>query len=172
MPVETSGGRAAGADAEFTDFVGSRMAHWRRTAFLMCGDWDRGDDILQRVLTELYRNWTRARRAEHPDALVRTMLLRRLLDDRRLRWTRVVLGATLPERQTEPVDPTERITLVGALRQVPPRQRAVLVLRYFQDLSVEETARALGCSTGTVKSQAAKGLNALRALLGPAPAGR
>ncbi|MGK5738151.1 SigE family RNA polymerase sigma factor [Micromonospora sp. URMC 103] len=170
--METSGGRGARADAEFTDFVAARMAQWRRTAYLMCGDWDRGDDILQRVLTELYRNWSRARRAEYPDALVRTMLLRRLLDERRLRWTRVVLGAALPERHADQVDPTDRITLVGALRQVPPRQRAVLVLRYFQDLSVEETAKALGCTTGTVKSQTAKGLNTLRALLDPAPAGR
>ncbi|MER7443534.1 sigma-70 family RNA polymerase sigma factor [Micromonospora avicenniae] len=93
-------------------------------------------------------------------------------DARRLRWSRVVLGASPPERRTEPSDPTERLTLVAALRQVPPRQRAVLVLRYFQDLSVEDTARALGCSAGTVKSQAAKGLAALRAVLDTAPVGR
>ncbi|MEU6204777.1 SigE family RNA polymerase sigma factor [Micromonospora musae] len=170
--MRTSGGPRAEADAEFTDFVRGRMRQWRRTAYLMCGDWDRGDDILQRVLTELYRNWARARQAEHPDALVRTMLLRRLLDERRLRWSRVLLGAALPERRTDPNDPTDRITLVAALRQVPPRQRAVLVLRYFQDLTVEETARALGCSTGTVKSQAAKGLATLRTVLDTAAAGR
>ncbi|MFC3504157.1 SigE family RNA polymerase sigma factor [Micromonospora krabiensis] len=170
--MTTTGGRRAEADAEYTDYVRSRMVRWRRTAYLMTGDWDRGDDILQRVLTELYRNWARARRADNLDALVRTMLLRRLLDERRLRWTRVALGAALPERHTDPVDPTDRITLVGVLRQVPPRQRAVLVLRYFQDLSVEETAHALGCSPGTVKSQAAKGLSTLRALLAPTPTAR
>ena len=119
--MTTSGRRRAEADDEYTEYVRSRMVQWRRTAYLMCGDWDRGDDILQRVLTELYRSWA----------------------------------------------PTDRITVVGALRQVPPRQRAVLVLRYFQDLSVEETARAMGCSTGTVKSQTAKGLATLRTLLTP-----
>ncbi|MFD0784642.1 SigE family RNA polymerase sigma factor [Micromonospora azadirachtae] len=170
--MTTSGRRRAEADAEYTDFVRGRMRQWRRTAYLMCGDWDRGDDILQRVLTELYRNWARARQAEHADALVRTMLLRRLLDERRLRWSRVMLSAALPERRTEPADPTERLTLITALRKVPPRQRAVLVLRYFQDLSVEDTARALGCSAGTVKSQAAKGLATLRAVLDTAPVGR
>jgi RNA polymerase sigma-70 factor (sigma-E family) len=169
--VTTSGGRTIDADDEYTEYVRSRMVQWRRTAYLMSGDWDRGDDILQRVLTDLYRNWTRARRADHLDALVRTMLLRRLIDERRLRWSRVRLGATLPERATTSADPTDRITLVGALRQVPPRQRAVLVLRYFQDLSVEETARAMGCSAGTVKSQAAKGLATLRTLLTPSLTG-
>ncbi|MEV4655169.1 SigE family RNA polymerase sigma factor [Micromonospora sp. NPDC049301] len=166
-----SGERGGGADDEYTEYIRARMVQWRRTAYLMCGDWDRGDDILQRVLTDLYRTWARARRADHLDALVRTMLLRRLIDERRLRWSRVRLGAALPERATSAADPTDRITLVDALRQVPPRQRAVLVLRYFQDLSVEETARAMGCTTGTVKSQAAKGLATLRALLTPSLTG-
>ncbi|MET7707281.1 SigE family RNA polymerase sigma factor [Micromonospora sp. NPDC005413] len=168
--MTTSGGRRAEAD-EYTEYVRSRMVQWRRTAYLMCGDWDRGDDILQRVLTELYRSWARARQAHHLDALVRTMLLRRLIDERRLRWARVRLGAALPDVSTAATDPTDRITLVGALRQVPPRQRAVLVLRYFQDLSVEETAQAMGCSTGTVKSQTAKGLATLRTLLIPSLTG-
>ncbi|MCG5470582.1 SigE family RNA polymerase sigma factor [Micromonospora sp. LAH09] len=165
--MTTSGGRRAEADDEYTEYVRSRMVQWRRTAYLMCGDWDRGDDILQRVLTELYRNWARVRQADHPDALVRTMLLRRLIDERRLRWARVRLGTALPDVAAAATDPTDRITLVGALRQVPPRQRAALVLRYFQDLSVEETARAMGCTTGTVKSQTAKGLATLRTLLTP-----
>jgi RNA polymerase sigma-70 factor (sigma-E family) len=163
--VTTSGRRRA--DDEYTEYVRSRMVQWRRTAYLMCGDWDRGDDILQRVLTELYRSWARARQADHLDALVRTMLVRRLIDERRLRWARVRLGTALPDVSRAFADPTDRITLVGALRQVPPRQRAVLVLRYFQDLSVEETARAMGCSAGTVKSQTAKGLATLRTLLTP-----
>ncbi|MEO3771398.1 SigE family RNA polymerase sigma factor [Micromonospora sp. B9E7] len=169
--MTTSGRRRAEADDEYTEYVRSRMLQWRRTAYLMCGDWDRGDDILQRVLTELYRNWARVRQADHLDALVRTMLLRRLIDERRLRWARVRLGTALPDVSTPATDPTDRITLVGALRQVPPRQRAALVLRYFQDLSVEETAQAMGCSTGTVKSQTAKGLATLRTLLTPSLTG-
>ncbi|WP_328651114.1 SigE family RNA polymerase sigma factor [Micromonospora sp. NBC_00330] len=169
--MTTSGRRRAEADDEYTEYVRSRMVQWRRTAYLMCGDWDRGDDILQRVLTELYRSWARARQADHLEALVRTMLVRRLIDERRLRWARVRLGAALPDVSRAFPDPTDRITVVGALRQVPPRQRAVLVLRFFQDLSVEETAKAMGCSTGTVKSQTAKGLATLRTLLAPSLTG-
>ncbi|MGC4810337.1 SigE family RNA polymerase sigma factor [Micromonospora sp. DT228] len=164
IPVERSS-----ADADYTECVRVGLPQWRRTAYLMCGDWHQGDDIVQRVLTELYRNWPRARRADNLNALVRTMLMRRLIDERRRGWARVLLTDLLPERPapTAP-DATERLDLVAALRQVAPRQRAVLVLRFFQDLTVEETAQALGCAPGTVKSQTAKGLATLRGLLGPA----
>ncbi|MBE1485536.1 sigma-70 family RNA polymerase sigma factor [Plantactinospora soyae] len=156
-------------DAEYTEYVRGGLAQWRRTAYLMCGNWDSGDDIVQRVLTELYRNWPRARRADNLNALVRTMLLRRLIDDRRRGWARVRLTDLLPDRPApaEP-DPADRLDLVAALRQVAPRQRAVLVLRFFQDLTVEETAQVLNCAPGTVKSQTAKGLATLRRLLAPA----
>ncbi|MFG1838500.1 SigE family RNA polymerase sigma factor [Micromonospora sp. NPDC049175] len=164
IPVERSS-----ADADYTECVRVGLPQWRRTAYLMCGDWHQGDDIVQRVLTELYRNWSRARRADNLNALVRTMLMRRLIDERRRGWARVLLTDLLPERPapTAP-DATERLDLVAALRQVAPRQRAVLVLRFFQDLTVEETAQALGCAPGTVKSQTAKGLATLRGLLAPA----
>ena len=156
------------ADAEYTDFVRVRLSYWRRTAYLMCGDWDRGDDVVQRTLTELYRKWPRARRADNLDALVRTMLLRRTIEERRLGWSRVRLSAELPEPSAPAgPDPSERLTLMTALRRIAPRQRAVLVLRFFQDLTVEDTAAALGCSEGTVKSQTSKGLATLRRLLGP-----
>ncbi len=153
-------------DTEYTEYVRSRMAVWRRTAYLMCGDWDRGDDVVQRVLTELYRKWPRARQAESLDGLVRIMLLRRLIDERRLRWAKVQLTTALPDRPAPAApDPADRLALMAALRQVGPRQRAVLVLRFFSDLTVEETAQALNCSPGTVKSQTAKGLAVLRRLL-------
>ncbi|MFI0792890.1 SigE family RNA polymerase sigma factor [Micromonospora rubida] len=157
------------ADEEYTVYVHTTMDRWRRVAYLMAGDWDRGDDVLQQVLTELYRKWSRARKADSIDALVRTMLLRRFIDGQRLGWARVRLGTELPERAaTTGADPTDRLDLVTALRQVAPRQRAVLVLRYIHDLSVEETAKALNCSPGTVKSQALKGLEKMRRLL-PSP---
>ncbi|GAB3969029.1 SigE family RNA polymerase sigma factor [Plantactinospora veratri] len=116
----TSSDARTSADAAYTEYVRSRMTQWRRTAYLMCGDWDRGDDIVQRVLTELYRKWARLRRADSLDGLVRTMLLRRLLEERRLGWSRVRLGTELPERTATPeADPGERLALVAALRQVP-----------------------------------------------------
>ncbi len=154
------------ADEEYTTYVRTTMDRWRRVAYLMAGDWDRGDDVLQQMLTELYRKWSRVRKADNRDALVRTMLMRRFIDGQRLGWTRVRLGTELPEQAaTTGTDPTDRLDLVAALRQVAPRQRAVLVLRYLHDLSVEETAKALNCSPGTVKSQATKGLEKLRRLL-------
>ncbi|MFG1916091.1 SigE family RNA polymerase sigma factor [Micromonospora sp. NPDC048898] len=169
MPLSPRSVERSAADAEYTECVRVGLAQWRRTAYLMCGDWHQGDDIVQRVLTELYRNWPRARRADSLNALVRTMLMRRLIDERRRGWARVLITDLLPERPapTAP-DATVRLDLVTALRQVAPRQRAVLVLRFFQDLSVEETAQALGCAPGTVKSQTAKGLATLRGLLAPA----
>ncbi|MFF0149705.1 SigE family RNA polymerase sigma factor [Micromonospora sp. NPDC005203] len=168
MPLSGRSVERSAADADYTECVRAGLPQWRRTAYLMCGDWHQGDDIVQRVLTELYRNWPRARRADSLNALVRTMLMRRLIDERRRRWARVLLTDLLPERPA-PIAPdaTERLDLVAALRQVPPRQRAVLVLRFFQDLTVEETAQALGCAPGTVKSQTAKGLATLRGLLTP-----
>ncbi|GIH16783.1 RNA polymerase sigma24 factor [Rugosimonospora africana] len=151
------------ADAEYTEYVRSRMTVWRRTAYLMCGDWDRGDDVVQRTMTELYRKWPKARRADNLDALVRTMLLRRMLDERRLGWFRVRLTTELPDRAAPAgSDPDDRVTLMAALRGLAPGQRAVLVLRFFQDLTVEETADALACSPGTVKSQTSKALATLR----------
>jgi RNA polymerase sigma-70 factor (sigma-E family) len=159
-------GESVRADAEYTDYVRSRLSVWRRTAYLMCGDWDRGDDVVQRTLTELYRKWPRAQRADNLDALVRTMLLRRMLEERRLGWFRVRLTNDLPERAaaTGP-DAEDRIVLATALRRLAPRQRAVLVLRFFNDLTVEETAHTLACSPGTVKSQTSTALATLRRLL-------
>jgi RNA polymerase sigma-70 factor (sigma-E family) len=156
------------ADAEYTDYVGIRMVQWRRTAYLMCGDWYLGDDIVQRTLTELYRKWPKMRRQDNLDGLVRTMLLRRLIDERRRGWFRVRLTGEVPEPPAPAeLDLGDRMVLIDALKRVAPRQRAVLVLRFFQDLSVEETAEALNCSAGTVKSQTAKGLAAMRRLLSP-----
>ncbi|MEU6072565.1 SigE family RNA polymerase sigma factor [Micromonospora sp. NPDC047074] len=168
MPLRRGIAERAAADAEYTECVHAGLSQWRRTAYLMCGDWHQGDDIVQRVLTELYRNWPRARRADNLNALVRTMLLRRLIDDRRRGWARVLLTDLLPERPAPAApDATERLDVVAALRRIAPRQRAVLVLRFFQDLTVEETAQALDCAPGTVKSQTAKGLATLRRLLAP-----
>src|SRR4029077_3382806 len=105
----------------------------------------------------------RARQVEDLDAFVRKILTRRLLDERRRRWAGVRLSVVLPDRAARTRDGAEdRMDLVAALRRIPPRQRAVLVLRYYHDLSVDETAQALGCAPGTVKSQTSKAIAALR----------
>jgi RNA polymerase sigma-70 factor (sigma-E family) len=140
----------------------------RRLAYALCGDPHRTDDIVQQAITKLYVHWGKARAADHIDQYVRTILVRAYLDETRLAWaTRVRLSASPPERVAPPgPDLDERAVLRQALAQVPRRQRAVLVLRFVYDLSVEDVASALGCSTGTVKSQTSHGLAALRRLLG------
>jgi RNA polymerase sigma factor (sigma-70 family) len=96
------------------------------------------------------------------------MLVRTFLDERRRGWWRRERATGVPvEGESRPDEPENRLILLAALANVPPRQRAVLVLRYWEDLSVEATAAILRCSTGTVKSQAAKGLAAMRDLLTP-----
>ena len=157
-------------DAEFTRFVGERTAWLRKVAFLLCQDWHRADDLVQTTITQAYVHWRRVRSADDQDAYVRRMLVNAFLAERRAGWlSRVSLTAQPPERPGHDPDATTGIALRAALAEIPPRQRAALVLRYFCDLTVEDTADALGCSIGTVKSQTARGLVALRKAW-PAPA--
>jgi len=157
----------AGDEADFRNFAESNMRSLRRTAFLLCGDWHHADDVVQTVLTTLYRNWPRIQRRERVDAYVRTMLVRATFDRRRrLSWRREITSAEPPETPSDhDLHIEDRIVLLAALAKMPPRQRAVLVLRFWDDLDVADTAAALGCSEGTVKSQTARGLTHLRALL-------
>jgi RNA polymerase sigma-70 factor (sigma-E family) len=141
------------------------MQQWRRTAYLLCGDWHTADDLVSTALVKLYRHWGRASRMDSPDAYVRRILLRAWLDERRRPWRREHAVAQLPDRadRSDPSASADQLALLGLLAELPPRRRAVLVLRYFCDLSVEETADLLSCSAGTVKSQSARALEALRA---------
>jgi RNA polymerase sigma-70 factor (sigma-E family) len=153
--------RAAQRD-DFTGYVVGRSAALRRTAFLLCGDWHRAEDIVQTALTKLYVAWPRVRRADAVDAYARTTVVRTFLDERRRFWRREVPTETLPDTALPNDQPEERIAVLNALAHVPPRQRAVLILRFWEDLSVEQAAHILGCSQGTVKSQTSRGLSTLR----------
>ena len=153
-------------EAEFAELVAAKGAALRRTAYLMCGDWHLAEDLVQGVFVKIHLHWHRIRRQDTFDAYLRTTLFRTFLDSRRLKWRRETPAEYLPEVEAPGTGPSDdRDVLVAALRRIPPRQRAVLVLRYWEDLSVEETAGLLGCAAGTVKSQTAKGLAALRPLL-------
>jgi RNA polymerase sigma-70 factor (sigma-E family) len=155
-------------EAEFKAYAAARMKGLRRTAFLLCGDWHHADDVVQVVLTKLYANWDRVQKRDRVDAYVRTMLVRTTFDrNRRFWWRREISAADPPERAVAATsDQLEnRIVLLEALAKMAPRQRAVLVLRFWDDLDVAETAGILGCTEGTVKSQTARGLANLRALL-------
>lgn len=156
-------------EAEFDELVAGRAYSLRRTAYLMCGDWHQAEDLVQVTFMKLHASWHRIRRQEAFDAYLRKTLLRALIDEkRRARWRWEAPTDVLPEVvDPAPLPDGVRDLLVAGLRRLPPRQRATLVLRYFEDLSVEETAHALGCSPGTVKSQTSKGLAALRVIVDP-----
>jgi RNA polymerase sigma-70 factor (sigma-E family) len=153
-------------DAEFGEFLDSRAAVMRRTAYLLCGgDWHRAEDLVQTTLTKIYVAWPRIRRDGSIDAYSRKIMVRAAIDEsRRAFRRRESVVDQLPETPTySGFD--EAVDVRRALAKLPAGQRAVVVLRYWEDLSVEDTAKALGRSEGTVKSQAAKGLAALRRLL-------
>lgn len=152
-----------GRDQEFTDYVAARLGSLRRLAYLLCQDASRVDDLVQTVITRLYVHWGRASVVDNIDAYTRTILVRVYLRDRQSGWaTRVSLNGELPEPAGVAADPDGAMDMRAALAALPPRQRAVVVLRYYCDVPVEQVAQLMGCSAGTVKSQTAKGLAALR----------
>jgi RNA polymerase sigma-70 factor (sigma-E family) len=156
-------------DSAFTEYFAARSDAMRRTAYLLCGDWHRAEDLVQAAFTKLYLAWGRVSRHESLDAYVRQMVIRTFLDERRRAFWRRERMTDVPDEIPAADRPAEdRLVLLRALAGVPRRQRAVLVLRYWEDLSIEETAALLNCSAGTVKSQAARGLATLRTLLTPA----
>lgn len=156
-------------EREYVEYVSGRLPLLHRTAYLLCGDGHRADDIVQATLTSLYVNWKRASAADNLDGYVHRILVRRYVDERRLRWSRVQLGDVPPEASAvagAEHGVGEHDELITALRALPKGQRAVVVLRFFNDLSVEATAQALNCSVGNVKSQCARGLATLREAMG------
>jgi RNA polymerase sigma-70 factor (sigma-E family) len=150
---------------EFVEFAAGASGRLRRTAFLLCGDWHTAEDLAQATLTKMFVSWRRISRRHEAYAYATRTLLNTYLADRRLRRTGELLTAQLPERSYEQQAPELRIMVLGALAALPPRTRAVVVLRYWADMSVEQVATLLGCSEGNVKSQSARGLDKLRPLL-------
>jgi RNA polymerase sigma-70 factor (sigma-E family) len=158
-------------DAEFGEYLDSRAAVMRRTAFLLCGgDWHRAEDLVQTTLTKIYVAWPKIRKDGSVDAYSRKVMVRTAIDESRKAYRRrESVVDDLPEvLTTAPPRVEDAVDVRRALAQLPAGQRAVVVLRYWEDLSVTETAQALGKSEGTIKSQAAKGLAHLRRLLGTA----
>lgn len=149
----------------FEEYVTARWAALHRTAHLITGDPAAAEDLLQATMLKVMAQWARVRRADSPDAYVRRMLLNELLGERRRTGRRAGKAhlVPVPVPVTDPAaDATTRLDLWDRVQQLPPRQRAVLVLRYYEDLSEAETAAVLGVSPGTVKSQASLALRRLR----------
>ncbi|WP_026877038.1 SigE family RNA polymerase sigma factor [Jiangella gansuensis] len=162
----------AGVDeASYREFVGARRRTLLRTAFLLTGDWHAAEDVVQETLAKVYVSWRKVRRREDAVGYARRTLLNAYIDSTRRPWRREHAVDTVPDRvgHGDPADlgaPDTRDRLMAALARVPARQRAVLVLRFWEDLSVEQVAELLDCSSGNVKSQTARGLERLRELLG------
>jgi RNA polymerase sigma-70 factor (sigma-E family) len=147
---------------EFSDFVTSRSPALLRTARLLTGDWASAEDLLQDSLATCWRRWSRI--DGNPEPYVHKVMVNTYLSWSRRFWNRERPTEVLPERSVD--DATAQVAdedeLAAALRRLPRRQRAVIVLRYYDDLSEAETAQILGIAVGTVKSQASKALSALR----------
>ncbi|NLT55583.1 MAG: SigE family RNA polymerase sigma factor [Actinomycetales bacterium] len=156
-------------DRDFCEYVMARQEPLRRSAFLLCRDVHQADDLVQTTITKLYLNWHRACRANSLDAYAYTVLVRVFLDEQRRGWWKVRLTDRTPDRVAEPEDTATRLSVRDALATLRPRHRAVLVLRYYQDLTIEQAADALRCSPGTIKSQTHRALEALRLALADAP---
>ena len=156
------------SDEEFTEFVQGAWAGLYRTAYLLVGDVGLAEDLVQSALAKTYVAWSSVRDVHAAPAYARTTLVNTAASwFRRRSWRNELPTHTLPDSHQDE-DPSDRPAVLDALTQLPPRQRAVVVLRYYEDLSVADTAHALGCSEGTVKSQTSKALDTLRRLLGDA----
>ena len=148
----------------YDEFVAASADRLVRTAYLLCRDRGHAEDLVQTALLRTARRWRTAR--QHPEAYARRVVVN-LAKDRWRALSRRPVEGVLDVDVAAPADEAllDRDLLLRATRQLPPGQQAVLVLRFFDDLTVEETAAALGCSTGTVKSQTSRALDRLRSVL-------
>jgi RNA polymerase sigma-70 factor (sigma-E family) len=156
---------------EFTEFAQAVSPRLLRTAFLLCGDWHTSEDLAQTTLAKVYASWRRVSQQHVAQAYATRILVNTYLAGQRRKRPREVLTDRLPDRAASAVAPEERIVVLAALDTLPPKSRAVVVLRYWADLSVDQVAEVLGCSAGNVKSQSARALDKLRIVLGEAMTG-
>lgn len=156
-------------DREFREFMHARWPVMVRLAYGLTGDQGHAEDVAQAAFARAYASWARVRRSGNPDAYVRQILINENRNRFRKRRVPGRLTGSLPDSGLVDVEWTdstqrydERSALIAALQRLGPRQRAVIVLRYGMDLTEHETAAALNCSVGTVKSQASRALVTLR----------
>lgn len=149
----------------FSAFVRARSGDLQRMAWLLTGDWALAQDLVQSSLVKTWQRWRSIRRQDAPEVYVRRVLMTTFLAWRRRRWvSEIAVGwfAEDGDRADVAADVVQRAAVVAALGRLPKQQRAVVVLRYFADLSEQATAEALGCGVGTVKSQTSRALTSLR----------
>jgi RNA polymerase sigma-70 factor (sigma-E family) len=153
-------------DEEFAEFANRHAERLRTTAFVLCRDWHLAQDLTQTALTKLFLSWRRAVRADNLMAYAQKILLRTYLDHRRRRSSSEAVTAVL-HGQAYRQNSELRLTMIDALGRLPARDRAIVVLRYFEDQSVEQVADALKLPVSVVKSQTQRSLTKLRQLLAP-----
>jgi len=158
-------------DAGYCSWIALRASALRRKAYLLCGDWHTADDLVQEALIALYPKWSRVVRGGHVDAYANRVLVGKYVDAQRRPWRRERSVDVLPERtdlaserDLAAVDDSDG-PLAAALASLPDAQRVVVVLRFTEDLSVDEIARTVGVPAGTVKSRLARGTDAIRSHL-------
>ncbi|MET7860443.1 SigE family RNA polymerase sigma factor [Streptomyces sp. NPDC005318] len=151
----------------FEEFARANQRRLYRTAYLLCGEAESARDLTQTTLAKLFQHWHRASAADHPAAYARTVLTRTYLAERRRRL-RDFLAHSHVDSPSSVVGPELTVTLLATLAELPPRARAMVVLRYWEDLDVRTVAELLRCSESTVKSQCSRSLAALRTRLGDA----
>ncbi|MFJ7911153.1 SigE family RNA polymerase sigma factor [Kitasatospora sp. NPDC096204] len=153
-------------EPDFEAFAATRWRRLVRTAYLLTGDHHEAEDVVQATFAKVFRNWSRISRLDEPDAYVHRALVNNNLSRHRRRRVRQLLVPVLPDRASTAGgghrEVEERSVLLQALAELPQRQRAVVVLRYWEDMSERQVADVLGCSQGNVKSQASRGLAKLR----------
>ncbi|WP_245993579.1 SigE family RNA polymerase sigma factor [Nocardioides immobilis] len=160
MVVRVTDGRSAGTDG-FDAFVAARGDALWRSAWLLTGDHQLAEDLVQTALAKSWRAWARVG-PDSFEAYVRRVLFTTYISWWRRKWRGERPTAELPEKATTTVDTDARNDLVAALADLPRGQKAVVVLRYFEDLTEQQTADVLGINVGTVKSQCSRALTALR----------
>jgi RNA polymerase sigma-70 factor (sigma-E family) len=157
-------------DAEFTEFVAARSAQLYRSAYLLAGSPHAAEDLVQTALAKTYAAWWRVRSAEDPVAYVHGVLIKTFLSDRRRRSsTELPVARVGEERPTDVGDPAERVALLAALAELAPVDRAVVVLRFWEDQSVARTAAELHLTEAAVKNRSLRALRTLRGVLTDTP---
>ena len=154
-------------DQDFAEFVGARWSSLYRLAYLLAASPSGAEDLLQTSLEKAYVNWGRISAMEYPEAYVRRIITTTLVSSRRRAWTRERPTETLPETGDESgeIGALDRSLLWPLVCALPERQRAVIVLRYYEDLTELQIAQVMGCAPGTVKSQSSSAMRALRRAL-------
>jgi RNA polymerase sigma-70 factor (sigma-E family) len=167
------GERKQARDEEFQGFVVGRWPRLLRTAFLLTGEQHAAEDLVQSTLEQVYVAWRRVGSADDPEAYVRRVMVNAHARRHRKRLKEFLAPRDDSGLAREVADTGDRIAqaedrgaLLTALAKLPPRQRTAVVLRYWEDLTETQTAQAMGCSVGTVKSSAARGIAKLRAIPG------